>query len=213
MNSTDKKPAAGQGAQGGARDTAAGKATKLRSGDFGYIDAHRRLQLLKVILWVVIIAAIVIGGCIYYGDRMNVVTVIGIVLVLPAAKSLVGLVLIWPYHTGDAGQYETVRQLVGDKCIIYSDLVLTRYEGSMAVSIALFHGGNIFAYVPPQKCTPDKIRQYLKQSVKAAGGDATPAVCTDFNKFLEYAKRLADSEISQTKKDAAVAADVLSRAV
>ena len=189
------------------------KEKKLRSGDFGYIDAHKRRQLIKVIVWIVIIAAVVIGGWIYFGDRMNMATVVGIVLVLPAAKSLVGLVLIYPYRTGDAGEYEKICGIVGDKCQVMADLVLTRYEGSMCITMAMFHGGNIFAYVPAQKCTADKIRQYLKQSVKAAGGSATPVVCTDLKKYMEYAQNIAASEIKRTKKDDAAAADVLSRAV
>ena len=189
------------------------KEKKLRSGDYGYIDARKRRQLILVILWVVVIAAVEIGGWIYFGDRMNTATVVGIVLVLPAAKSLVGLVLIFPYHTGDAGEYEKICSILGDKCEVLADLVLTRYEGSMNVTIVMFHSGNIFAYVPTQKCPPDKIRQYLKQSVKAAGGTVTPVVCTDFKKYVEYAEKIAASEIKRTKKDDAVAADVLSRAV
>ena len=186
---------------------------RLAPGDYGYINAHKRRQAIKVVLWAVLIAAIITGGILYTGTRFNELTIIGIVLVLPASKSLIGLIIIGRYHTGSREEYEKIRALAQKNSHVLSDLVLTRYEGSMLISIAVVHGGNIFAYVPTQKNTPEKIRAYLGESVKAAGGEASPAVYTDFTKYCDFIKKISAAKSGPGKKDDRIVSDVLSRAV
>ena len=186
---------------------------RLVSGDFGYVDARKKGLLLKLILWVAVIGAVIVGGLLYYGTRMNAVTVVGVVLVLPAAKTLTGLILVGKYRTGSREEYEKISALAAGNSRVLADLVLTRYEGSMQVAIAVIHGGNIFAYVPRQKMAPEKIKEYLSVCVKAAGSEASPAVYTDFKKYYEFIKKMSASKSVPGKTEEKLASELLSRAV
>ena len=67
---------------------------------------------------------------------------------------------------GQPGGIRKIAGLVKKNGRVLADLVLTRYEGSMYVAIAVVRGKNIFAYAPKQKTEPEKIREYLKVSVR-----------------------------------------------
>ena len=77
------------------------KKEKLISGDYGYINARKKRQLCIVLLWALVIGAVIGAGWIITGTRLNPATVLGIVLVLPAAKAAVGLFLIISYRSGN----------------------------------------------------------------------------------------------------------------
>ncbi len=186
---------------------------KIMKGGIGYIDQCKKNQLVKVICWAVIIAAVVGGGWLYFKTRLNMVTILGVLLVLPAAKALIALILILPYQSGDADRFNKVKETAGKAATVLSDLVLTRYEGSMAIHYAVIHGGNIFAFVPSQKTAPEKIQAYLTASVKAGGSSGVPMVFTDFEKFMTALKRVGQSPVETSKKDERIIADLLSRAV
>lgn len=189
------------------------KQISIKSGNFGYVDAHKKWQLLKVIFWILLIGAIIAGGWIYSGTRFNVVTVVGIVLVLPAAKAVVGFIVVARYHTGSYEQFEKIYELAKGNCHVLADFVLTRYEGSMHIAIAVIHGGNIFAYVPRQKASPEKIKEYLNICVKAGQSEASPGVYTDFQKYYEFIKKVSASKSGPGKKDETIVAELLSRSV
>ncbi len=185
----------------------------LISGDYGYINYRKKRQLCVVLIWAVIIAAVIAAGWIITGTRMNAATVLGIVLVLPAAKAAVGLFLILGYKSGDREQFEKIRSLGEDHCILLADLVLTRYEGSMYIPIVLIRGGNIFAFAPKQKTDRAIIRQYIGESVKASGSTATPCVDQEFNRFYQRIKKMPPLKEGPSKEDEAIRTDILSRAV
>ena len=185
----------------------------LLPGDYGYISAYKKRQMIKVIIWAVIIAAVITGGWIAAGTRMNSVTVIGMVLVLPAAKTLIGWIVVARYHTGSCKEYDQIMELAGKNSLVLADIVLTRYEGSMAVNIAVLHGGTVLAYVPKQKTSPEKIREYLTEIKKAAQAEGSVSVYTDFNKFYALVKKLSVSQSKPGKTEETLMKELLSRAV
>lgn len=194
-------------------DTKEKKKEKLKAGEYGYIDDHKKRQLFKIILWVIAILAVVLGGWLYFGTRINLVTLIGIFLVLPAAKAVVNYAVIMRYHTGDREKYEKIKGMLNDHFMVLSDLVITRYEGSMGLEIVVIHGGNLFAYVPEQKTSVKEIRDYLAESVQYAGSEAIPSVFTDFGKFEAFIKKVSDSKTEIGKKDQLILKDLMSKAV
>ena len=109
--------------------------------------------------------------------------------------------------------YDAIVKLAGSGCYVLADLVLTQYEGSMYIPLAVIRGGNIFAYAPKQKKTSAQIRQYLTLSVKAAGSTAVPSVDTDFQAFSQRIKKIPALKEGPSKTDEAIRRDVLSRAV
>ena len=189
------------------------KGQKLHPGDYGYINYKKKRQLCIVLIWAVIIGGVIAAGWLFTGTRMNVATVVGIVLVLPAAKAAVSLFLVLGYRSGDKKQYEKIRSLTGEHSIVLADLILTRYEGSMYIPIALIRGGNIFAFAPKQKTDEAIIRQYIGESVKASGSTAVPCVDRDFNAFYQRLKKMPPVKAGPSKSDKAICTDILSRAV
>lgn len=64
-----------------------------KKGDYGYLASQQRYVLLKTILYFVSAFGIIVLGLGIYGTKANLFTVVGMLSLLPAAKSLVNLII------------------------------------------------------------------------------------------------------------------------
>lgn len=190
------------------------KKARLQKGDAGYIKTAKQRQSIIVLIWVVVIGAVLIAGYMFTKSRLNAATVLGIVLVLPAAKAVVRLILLLPYTSADPEEYARVKKILPPCALIAADLILTRSEGAATyISMAVICGGNVFAFCPGHKKTLAQIARELTESVKAGGGKASPAVFGDFQAFFMQIQKLSSKEETPSNKDEKIRRDLLSRAV
>ena len=63
----------------------------------GYIDAQKKSRIMKTLLYVLIgIAIFVLGLCLNKFEKSNIFTVIAVLMVLPAAKALISVIVLLP---------------------------------------------------------------------------------------------------------------------
>ena len=128
----------------------------------GYLRKKKSRLGLILILFAAVIALFLIIGYYRTGTRNNICTLIGVLLVLPAAKFVVTWLMLLPYHSIDPARYDEAAALAADADCILADLVLTRYEGRMYLPLVLVRGGHIFAAAPQQKMSRNMITDTLK---------------------------------------------------
>ena len=72
----------------------------LEKGSFEYIKKKKKRKIIMVVAIIVIAAAIFgIGLLLNKMSRANIFTVLAILCVLPWAKQLVALIVLFPYHS------------------------------------------------------------------------------------------------------------------
>lgn len=167
----------------------------LKKGTYGYINAYRRVRLHISLLWAGIIAALFIAGLIIFKTKLNFVTMAAVLLVLPAAKAWIAMIVMLPYRSDDKSRYDCIQAMMeGKTAEVFSDIVLTRYEGSMMLSVVVCYNDNLFAYAPKQKKSTAEIKKYLDEIIANAGLSTKSKVYGDFGKYKAAIEALAAKE-------------------
>lgn len=120
--------------------------SKKKKGEYGYRNDFKRRQLFKIGILVVFILAQL--GARYLTDSQalkNVLTVMAIVTVLPAANLASPLVAILSYQTSSEEFHKTY-EVYEEKFPILYDLVLTTKEYVMPMDVIAVHPTGIYAY-------------------------------------------------------------------
>ena len=65
---------------------------KRKKGSPGYLDYKKRMEILRAVIYFLIVAAIILLGYSQTHTKKNLLTVVGIVGCLPACKVLVGVI-------------------------------------------------------------------------------------------------------------------------
>ena len=83
----------------------------LEKGSFEYIKKKKKRKIIMVVAIIVIAAAIFgIGLLLNKMSRANIFTVLAILCVLPWAKQLVALIVLFPYHSVSRERYDKARK-------------------------------------------------------------------------------------------------------
>lgn len=139
-------------------------------GTNGYIRKRKIFQIIMLTGIVTISIGLFLCGYFATGTKKNLLTVFAVLGVLPAAKTLVNLVLFLPYRSLDAESFEALRQAAGETGILYSDLVFTSPSHVMHLDALYTTGTEIAALLTEGKPKAEKeIVDYVSETMKKRG--------------------------------------------
>ncbi len=185
---------------------------KLKSkGTLGYINNRKIARGLLLLLEVALVAAIFVTGYVVSGRRENLFTVVAIVGVLPAVKSLIACIMIWPHKSQTKEAYDEVCGVAGDTCVVLTELVLTTTERIMPIDFIVVKESHIVGITTNPKCDIPFADKFITDNMQLNGHKVSVKIMNNKNKFLTRVKELADREITeeQARKDSEIAATVL----
>lgn len=189
---------------------------KLKSkGTLGYINNRKLARGLLFLAEVALVVAIFLTGYFTTGSRENLFTVVAIVGVLPAAKSLIACIMIWPHKSQTQEAYDEVCGAAGDTCVVLTELVLTTTERIMPIDFIVVKESHIVGYTTHPKCDIPFADKFLTENMQLNGHKVSVKIMNNKSKFLARTTELARKEITeeQMQKDSEIAATVLSLAI
>lgn len=152
---------------------------RYSKGDFGYLNNHKKRRLLSASLSMLMVVVICMTGIILYHSQKTIFAVMAALAALPAAKLLVGYLVLMPYHSTDEAVRERLESVRGDNAyarILY-DVVLSSSEKAMYAGVIFIKNGKIFGYTD----------YYKKNSNKNAKKQDSKAVSlSDIEKHLKF---------------------------
>lgn len=142
----------------------------LEKGTYGYIDRQKKRKVIMILLILLIAVAIFVAGLLLNKmSKANIFTVLAILCVLPWAKQVVALVVLFPFHSVEKERYERVRKLVEGQAVegvrFYTDLVITSSEKIMNLDFAVVGAGQVLVLVGKTGQDAGYIRDYLTKGV------------------------------------------------
>lgn len=173
---------------------------KYPKGTYGYVDAQKKIEL----IWSAIYFALPIGlftiGLISTKTRINLLTVIAIVSVLPAAKKLTTTIMLCRFRTGSKSFYEKAKTAAGTLTVAY-DLPLTTYDKKLYVNAVVLGGRNVVFYSENQKDNQSHFEKFLKDILNNNGHtNYTVKLFTDEAQFLNRVKGMAENFQEENKE-------------
>lgn len=139
-------------------------------GTNGYIRRRKTFQIIVLVAIVAISLGLFLCGYFATGTTKNLLTVFAVLGVLPAAKSVVNLVLFLPYRSFDAEAFAELKEAAGETGILYSDLVFTSPSHVMHLDALYAAGTEVAALLTDGKAKAEKeIIDYVTETMKKRG--------------------------------------------
>ena len=118
---------------------------RVKKGNPGYIRYEKIKRGLIMILMFAIPLIIFASGVYYTGTRKNLLTIVAIVGILPAAKCAVSWIMIMLQKDAPAHIVEQTEQICPGLVRSY-ELTVTAYEGRMPLDAVVIRNGSIACY-------------------------------------------------------------------
>lgn len=166
-----------------------------KKGDYGYIQMERKRRILTTILFFLPPIIFLITGILIWGNRMNLLTVLAVLLCLPAGKHMVSLIMILMYHSMEEDKYQQIEAHKGSLTMAY-ETVLTNYEKNTYVDAFAICGNQVVGYSGAEKADLKYAEKNTQKILHQNGYQVTVKILKDFNHFVERLDSLNAHETS-----------------
>lgn len=163
---------------------------RVAKGKRGYTISHRKWQILKMSLYIVLALAVFILGLAVTKTTKNLLSIVAILGALPISKEMVGVIMSFKRKPMDQKVYEHIKNKAGSLEQIY-ELLFTAYEASYPVDAAVIEGRDVICYTTDASCDVVALQKHLAKMLNANDLKENVKVYKDINKFLD---RVADLE-------------------
>ena len=157
---------------------------RVAKGKFGYTLSHRKWQILKMSLYVVIALSVFLLGWIVTKSTKNLLSIVALVGALPISKEMVGVIMSFKRKPMDKKMYEEISTKAGDLQQIY-ELLFTTSETSYPVEAVVIEGRDVICYTLDKSCEVSKLQSHLANMLKANEYKQNVKVFTDYKKFMD----------------------------
>lgn len=163
---------------------------KYEKGTCGYLDYQKNVEIIRTVVYFLIVAAVYFLGYSQTGTNKNLLTVVAIVGCLPACKALVGVIIRFPHHSL---RKETAKELM-EKCphlTVLFDLVVTSTEKIMPIDEIVVSGNQVLGYSSSQKTDLSSAEKHIRNILVQNHFQKVSVKLTDqYNTFLTRAGEL-----------------------
>lgn len=166
----------------------------------GYISNRKKISLLWLLFYIVLGVGIFLIGYFWMGTRANVLTVLAVLMVLPAAKRVVTLVVLVPRKGVSMERYDRMKQAVGE-AILFTDYVFTSTEKIMHLDFVVIKNGNVLAVKGASRQDDAYMKQYLADSVRKAASGYIVRVFDEDELLIKHLSKLTQREGTPEKEE------------
>lgn len=163
---------------------------KVSKGDFGYLKHKKKMNLLKTVVSFAAVLIVFITGIIINKTRNNICTIMAILLVLPAAKMMVGYVILLPHRSVKKELFDALEASRGALCVCY-DCVFSNSKSPIGVQAVVITENSVCAYSDEEKADKKLFETSVRDFLKNDKLNANITLYKDEKAFLNRVKSLA----------------------
>lgn len=139
---------------------------KITKGNPGYIQKRKRTVIIKTVLQFGIVIALLLLGIMETKSRLNLLTLVAVLGCLPASKSLVEVIMIFPHRTIAVDTANEIQEKTSYLTVAY-DLVLTSEKHIMPIDCVVISDNTICGYTSNEKTDIIFAAKHIKQILYA----------------------------------------------
>lgn len=173
------------------------KGTKCQ---FGYINKQKKFQFAMLMLYVLIGVGLFLIGLAVHKTRANLFTVLGILMVLPAAKRVIALVLMVPRKSVGKERFEKVQEALPESAAILTDYVFTSTEKVMSLDFVIVMNKNVYGIKDQKKTDDAYVEKYLSETISAGARGYRVQLFENDDAFLAMLKRSERKETAPEER-------------
>lgn len=168
------------------------KLEKRKKGDFGYLPYRKKFNLLLTAAAFIVVFAVLFSGILIFDSRVNYMTVLAVVLVLPAAKIAVSYFILLPHQPCSPKLYEDTQKRA-KKITAKYDLVVSNSKNPVGVCAAVITDRVVAAYTVNKKADRKLFETSVKEFLKNDRLGVSVTLYTEEKQFLNRVNSLSDA--------------------
>lgn len=172
-------------------------------GTFGYIRKQTIFEIIKTVVLFAMAFGIFMIGYTSLGTKRSLWSVFAVLALLPASKSLVGVIMLLRFRSLSAAEYDRLRRALGNIPAIYENVVTTSSRAYFIPVICCAHS-SVTAYMPAYDKELNTVKTHIENVLAAGGHKATVKIFDDENDFLVRAKELNEKSSHREKSCEAI---------
>ena len=154
-------------------------------GTKNYLNTQRKYEIIRTILFFAVSGAIFAMGWITTGSRMNLLTVVAVLGMLPASKSLVSVIMFCRYSSLSKDAAEKIEAHVGELTNLF-DRVFTGGSQDFNVGHLTIKGNSVCGYSEDPKFDEKKFYEHVDKFLKADSYKSVKVkVFLDLKKYVD----------------------------
>ena len=165
--------------------------SKIKKGEYGYRDYHKKTQLRNVALIGLLIIGILIGRYFAAETLKTVMIVSAILLVLPLANLASPMLVSWKYKTTPKEFYDSVKPYEEKFPVLY-DLIITNSDLVMPVDAAVIHPTGVYLFTPNKSIDTKKAEKFINGILVNWKLDGNTKVMTEKKNYQDRLASLND---------------------
>ena len=162
---------------------------KITKGNPGYIKNRKQNRIIKTILQFGIVIALLILGMVQTKTRLNLLTLVAVLGCLPASKSLVEVIMLFPHQSIDKDKADEIIRKTSEITVAY-DLVFTSEKYIMPVDCVVISDNTICGFSSSQKIDVTFAAKHIKQILYA--NQFTNVSVKIFDNYTTFLTRIED---------------------
>lgn len=176
---------------------------KVQRKDKGYLEAKRKREIIKTIIYFAIPIALLIAGIMATKTRMNLLTIVAVLGMLPASRSLVTTVMYIKSKGISDEDYAQIRELTQTVTGSF-DNVFTTYEKTYEVPSVVVRSGNVCGYVAKEYKTLEPLEKHLETCIKKEGYSVNVKIFENIDAYKTRLMSIRKLEETEQEKDLAI---------
>ena len=153
----------------------------------------RRYSLIVTAVYFAVAAAVFFTGLCIWGKKENLLTIFAVLIVLPAVRSLVNMVMYLRFHSPDPEFYARLTEKI-DPGTLFFESVLTVERGGAYFVPVMCHSGIVLGVFTDRKSS-ETVKAHLKNMFDTAMVKGVRIETFDNEKaFLKFAGGVQDKE-------------------
>lgn len=173
-------------------------------GTYGYIRKQFRFELIKTIILFAAAFGIFFIGYLTLHTKRSLWSVFAVLALLPASKSLVGVIMFARFRSLTEDVYDRYSRAVSGITTLYENIITTR-ERSFYIPVICINGHNVFCYRPKDESSKDALKDHMDNVFKTAGYNVTFKIFDDEEAFLARAVQIRDKQTDEAVLSAKIA--------
>lgn len=156
-------------------------------GSYLYLDTQRKYEIIRTVLYFLISFGIFIGGYLSTGTKVNLLTVVAVLGMLPASKSLVSVIMF--------ARYKSCREKFDTEVLNAYDMVFTSEKVNYPIAHLCVSGGCIICYSEKKDFNENSFKDHITGILAAERiTDMTVKAFTDRKAYLNRIQSLKGSD-------------------
>lgn len=166
-------------------------------GTRNYINSQKKYELIRTFIFFFIPLSLFIAGYVTTKTKMNLLTIVAVVGLLPACKSLVGLIMFLKHHSLSQENAEKIDATKHEFPQLF-DMVFTTYDKTHVVSHMVIVGNTVCGFSEDKNFKEKEFNTHIQNVLKTDGfKNISVKIFTDINKYTERLEQLKDLEIDE----------------